>query len=260
MSSADNGVVDLSVVIPAFNEQARIADTLLRVKEYLQHRPYRAEILVVDDGSRDLTLEVVKTIDIYGEVMKEQESTRIVSEVVNRGKGAAVRRGLELARGRWVLFSDADLSTPIEEVEKLIPVLEAGADVVIASRRLADSEVEPQPLHRRLMGGVFAMLVRLLAVPGIRDSQCGFKAYRRERARELARRQRMNGFSFDVEHLFLAHRLGWRIVEVPVRWIDAPGTKVHPIRDSWRMFCDLVRIRRLHRGVKAAERAREARP
>lgn len=247
MDSDGQPDVDLSVVIPAYNEEARIADTLLAVKAYLQRQPYRSEVVVVDDGSRDLTLEVVKTVDIYGELMHEQQTSRITTDVTNRGKGAAVRRGFELARGRIVLFSDADLSTPIEEVEKLLPKLEEGADIAIASRRMAASEVEPQPPHRRLMGWVFSTLVRLLAVPGVRDSQCGFKAYRGECARELARRQRMVGFSFDVEHLYLARRLGWRIAEVPVRWIDAPGTKVRPIRDSWRMLRDLVRIRRFHR-------------
>ncbi len=237
----------LSVVIPAYNEQARIADTLFRVKDFLQEWPHRSEVLVVDDGSRDLTLEVVKTIDIYGETMKEQSSTRIISDGTNRGKGAAVRRGFELARGQYVLFSDADLSTPIEEVEKLLAALASGADIAIGSRRLPASEVDPQPPHRRLMGWVFSTLVRTLAVPGVRDSQCGFKCYRGEAARRLAELQRMPGFSFDVEHLFLARRFGWKIAEVGVRWKDAPGTKVKPVRDSWRMLRDLFRIRQLHR-------------
>ncbi len=239
----------LSVVIPAYNEEARIADTLVRVKDFLQHWHAAGEVIVVDDGSRDLTLEVVKTIDILGQVMKEQETSRIVTDGRNRGKGEAVRRGLELARGEHVLFSDADLSTPIEEVEKLLAALDAGADIAIGSRRLPTSDVEPQPFHRRLMGGVFATLVRTLAVPGIRDSQCGFKCYRREVAHRLASLQRMPGFSFDVEHLYLARRLGYRVAEIGVRWVDAPGTKVKPIRDSWRMLRDLFRIRRLHRGL-----------
>jgi dolichyl-phosphate beta-glucosyltransferase len=240
--------IDLSIVIPAFNEQARIAETLIRIKEYLQTQDLRSELIVVDDGSKDLTLEVIKTIDIYGEVMHEQETSRITTDVTNRGKGEAVRRGFELSKGRFVLFSDADLSTPIEEVEKMLPLLEQGADIVIGSRRMPDSDVEPQPFHRQIMGWVFAGLVRTLAVPDIHDSQCGFKLYRGECARQLAVEQRMTGFSFDVEHLYLAHRSGWRIVEVPVRWVDAPGTKVKPIRDAWRMFRDLVRIRRLHAG------------
>ena len=241
--------IDLSVVIPAYNEQARIADTLIEVKDYLQQQPFRSEVIFVDDGSRDLTLEVVKTIDIYGSEMKEQETSRITTDVTNRGKGAAVQRGFELARGRWVLFTDADLSTPISEVQKLLAELDKGADIAIGSRRMPDSDVEPQPLHRRLMGWVFGSLVRVLAVPDVRDSQCGFKCYTRRSARQLAGLQRMTGFSFDVEHLFLAGRLGMSVVEVPVRWVDAPGTKVRAVRDSWRMFRDLLRIRRLHRGV-----------
>ena len=247
--------VDLSVVIPAYNEESLIADTLLKVKDYLQQQPLRSEVVVVDDGSRDLTLEVVKTIDIYGQEMKEQQTSRIASDTTNRGKGAAVRRGFELAKGRFVLFTDADLSTPIEEVEKLLRELERGADIAIGSRRMAGSQVDPQPLHRRVMGRVFAALVRVLAVKGVHDSQCGFKCYRRECAQALASLQRMNGFSFDVEHLYLARRLGLTIVEVPVRWADAPGTKVKPVRDTWRMLRDLVRIRLLHRADPAAHLA-----
>jgi dolichyl-phosphate beta-glucosyltransferase len=239
----------LTVVIPAYNEQARIADTLLRVKDYLQTRPFRSEVVVVDDGSKDLTLEVVKTIDIFGEVMKEQEISQISTDVTNRGKGEAVRRGFERARGVYVLFSDADLSTPIEEVEKLMAAVEAGADIAIGSRRLPTSIVDPQPFHRRVMGAVFGFLVRTLAVPGVADSQCGFKLYRRDVAKKLASLQRMPGFSFDVEHLYLARRLGWSITEVGVRWVDAAGSKVRPIRDSWRMLRDLFRIRRAHRGL-----------
>lgn len=244
-----NTEIDLSVIIPAYNEQARIADTLLAVKDYLHQQPIRSEVIVVDDGSRDLTLEVVKTIDIYGSEMKEQETSRITTDFTNRGKGAAVRRGLELARGRWVLFTDADLSTPISELEKLMAKIAEGADIVIGSRRMRDSDVEPQPIHRRVMGWFFAFLVRTLAVPGIHDSQCGFKCYTRRSARQLAGLQQMNGFSFDVEHLFLARCLGLAVVEVPVRWVDAPGTKVRAIRDSWRMLRDLLRIRLLHRSV-----------
>lgn len=250
LSDAAFAEPELSVVIPAYNEQARIADTLIRVKDFLQEWGRPSELILVDDGSRDLTLEVVKTIDIYGALMKEQETTRIATDVSNHGKGEAVRRGLALARGRFILFSDADLSTPIEEVEKLLAALAGGADIAIGSRRLATSEVEPQPIHRRLMGGVFSTLVRLLAVPGVRDSQCGFKCYRRSVARRIAELQKLPGFSFDVEHLYLARRLGWKVAEVGVRWVDAPGTKVKPVRDSYRMFRDLLLIRRLHRGLR----------
>lgn len=248
----NRGNVELSVIIPAYNEQARIADTLIRVKEYLQDQDFASEVVVVDDGSKDLTLEVVKTIDICGKELAEQESSRITTDVTNHGKGAAVRRGFELARGRYILFTDADLSTPIEEVEKMWPEFDAGADIVIGSRRLADSDVEPQPVHRQVMGWVFSSLVRCLAVSGIKDSQCGFKCYSRRCARELASLQQMTGFSFDVEHLYLARRLGRKIVEVPVRWVDAPGSTVSPVKDSWRMLRDLLHIRRLHRGMSVS--------
>lgn len=237
----------LSVVIPTFNEQARIADTLVRVKEFLQESGWPAEVLVVDDGSNDATLEVVRAVDRGAGAAQPPTILLATPGPANHGKGRAVQIGLTSARGRFVVFTDADLSTPIEEVSKLLRALEDGADLAIGSRRLPTSEIEPQPSARRLMGWIFSWLVRVLAVPGVRDSQCGFKGYRRHAAQRLSELQRIPGFSFDVEHLYLARRLGYRVAEVGVRWADSPGTKIKPWRDSWRMLRDLFRIRSLHR-------------
>ncbi len=239
----------LSVVIPTFNEQARIADTLVRVKEFLRESGWPAEVLVVDDGSSDATLEVVEAVDRGSGTAQPPTILLATPGSANHGKGHAVQIGLASAQGRFVVFTDADLSTPIEEVSKLLRALEAGADLAIGSRRLPTSDIQPQPSARRLMGWIFAWLVRLLAVPGVRDSQCGFKGYRRQAAQRLAELQRIPGFSFDVEHLYLARRLGYRVAEVGVRWADSPGTKIKPWRDSWRMLRDLFRIRSLHRHV-----------
>ena len=151
----------LSVVIPAYNEQERIADTLYRVKDYLSEQDYKSEIIIVDDGSGDWTTEVVKTIDIYGEEMKDQKVSAIMENVKNVGKGFSVARGIIKAQGTYILFSDADLSTPIEEIEKFLPVLEDGCDVVIGSRRLKESEVEKKPCYGDLMSATFNAVVSL---------------------------------------------------------------------------------------------------
>lgn len=246
----------LSVVIPAYNEQERIADSLYQVKEYLRAQPYRSELIVVDDGSSDLTTEVVKTIDIYGQEIHEQAPSEIVENVKNVGKGFSIARGLLKARGQIVLFTDADLSTPIEELEKLLPHFARGAAMVIGSRNTADAIVERKPFYRRIMSGALHLLARLLAVPGIRDTQCGFKAYRRETAHRVALLQQIYGFAFDLEHLYIARRLGLRIDEVGVRWAHCEGSKVHPLRDSYRMLRDMLKIRFIHRKLRPLATAR----
>lgn len=243
----------LSVVIPAYNEQERIADSLYRVKQYLRSQPYRSEIIVVDDGSADLTTEVVKTIDIYGQEIHEQQPGELLENIKNVGKGFSIARGLLKARGQIVLFTDADLSTPIEEVEKLLPHFAAGHAVVIGSRKAPDAIVEKKPLLRRIMSKTLNLLVQALTVPGIQDTQCGFKAYKRETAHRLAILQKVYGFAFDMEHLYIARRLGLPIKEVGVRWTHCEGSKVHPIRDSYRMFRDMLKIRFYHRKLKPAK-------
>lgn len=239
----------LSIIIPAYNEQSRIADSLYRIKDYLAKQPYRSEIIVVDDGSCDLTTEVVKFIDLYGEEVKAQSAGHLMENIKNVGKGFSIARGMIKASGDIILFSDADLSTPIEELEKFLPWFEQGYDVVIGSRKMADSEVEKKPWYRDLMSIIFNLAVKALSVKGINDTQCGFKAYRREAAQQIALLQRIYGFGFDVEHLYIAHKRGFKIKEVAVKWHYMDGSKVDPLRDSMRMFTDLLKIRWLHRAT-----------
>jgi len=239
----------LSVVIPAYNEEERIADSLYTVKDYLAEQDYRSEIIVVDDGSSDWTTEVVRTIDIYGKEIKEQDVGTIMENVKNVGKGFSVARGMLKANGKFILFSDADLSTPIEEVEKFFEFLEGDYDVVIGSRRLKESEVEKKPFYRNIMTLVFNSVVGLFAIRGIKDTQCGFKAFRREPGQRIAMLQKLYGFSFDVEQLYIAKKLGYKIKEVPVKWTHAEGSKVNPVKDAFRMLTDVMKIRLLHLGT-----------
>ncbi len=222
----------LSVVIPAYNEEVRLVPTLARIKEYLAGQSYSSEILVVDNGSRDRTSEVAREAGV--EVIEEPQ----------RGKGAAVRTGMLAARGEHILFSDADLSTPIAEVEGLMAELQGGCDVAIASRGLPESKLPVrQPWYRELVGRAGNVLVRLVAVRGIADTQCGFKLFPRAIARRLFGAQLMTGIAFDMEILFLAQRSGMKIAEVPVTWIDSPETRISRVRDSLDAIKDLVRIR-----------------
>ena len=231
------GAPFLSVVIPAYDEEARLPATLERVQAYLAAQDFSSELLVVDDGSQDRTAEVA-------EGSFETPGCRLLRNPENVGKGASVRRGMLAARGDWRLFSDADLSTPIEELAKLLRAVEAGHDVAIGSRALRDSSVEiHQPFYRETMGKIFNLIVRVVALSGIKDTQCGFKLFSREAAEHVFRRQGLDGWCFDVEVLALARRRGFSIVEVPVRWLNSPATRVLVFRDSLRMLRDLFRIR-----------------
>jgi len=229
----------LSFVIPAYQEGGRIAATLEAALSYLAEQALAGEVVVVDDGSTDDTAAAV------AEYAESHPMVRLLRNEANRGKGYSVRRGMLEARGETVLFSDADGSTPFEETEKLLAALDGrGADVAIGSRELPGSDLaRPQPWHRRAMGGVFRNLVRLLVVGGFRDTQCGFKAFRRQAAQDVFRRQTLDGFAFDVEVLFIARRLGYRVVEVPVRWLDSVPSRVRMMSDPLRMLLDLARIR-----------------
>jgi dolichyl-phosphate beta-glucosyltransferase len=230
----------LSIIIPAYNEEARIGPTLERICGYLRARECPCEIVVVDDGSSDGTVAVVEAVRC-----QEQVAVRVLRNEVNRGKGYSVRRGALESRGRMVLFSDADLSTPIEELSRLLIPLESGeADIAIASRGLPDSDlVERQPLWREMMGRTFNKLVRLLAVSGFSDTQCGFKLFTRAAAEAVFPRQYVERWAFDVELLFIAHRLKLRVAEVPVRWVNSPASKVSPLGDASRMLVDVARLR-----------------
>jgi len=229
----------LSVVIPAHDEAERIGPTLERVLAYLGSRNYTFEVIVVDDVSRDGTAAAAE------EFRRRDGRLRLVQRTADPGKGAAVQAGMLAAAGRHVLFSDADLSTPIEECEKLLAAIEReGYDIAIGSRGLPQSDLRVrQPWYREMMGRTFNLMVRAVAVHGIKDTQCGFKLFRGEVVQDLFRRQTVMGFAFDVEILFLARKRGLRIREVPVTWINSPRSKVDPIRDSLRMMRDMVGIR-----------------
>jgi dolichyl-phosphate beta-glucosyltransferase len=230
----------LSIVIPAYNEERRLPGTLERIRAHVGGPGYDAEIIVVDDGSRDGTLKTVRKL------RDSMPFLRDVSYGANRGKGYAVRAGVAAATKDAILFSDADLSTPIEDLEKLWGWYGRGWDVVIASRALPGSLREKrQPLYRELMGDVFRWLVSLLVVRGFRDTQCGFKLFRASAARRIFERVRTDGFAFDVEVLMRARELGYRTAEVPVVWRDSPASRVRPVRDSARMLLDLLRMRGL---------------
>ncbi|MGE5506961.1 MAG: dolichyl-phosphate beta-glucosyltransferase [Chitinophagales bacterium] len=229
----------LSVVLPAYNEERRLPATLARVLEYLAASPYTHEVVLVDDGSRDSTPQFIAG------ACAAHASVRGIYLTPNQGKGAAVKAGMLAAQGEYLLFSDSDLSTPIEEVEPLLARLQSQkAGVAIGSRRLPESNlIIRQPFHRRVMGAGFNLLVQALALPGLHDTQCGFKLFTRAAARDIFPRLTIDRFGFDVEALYLARRFGHRIVEVPVTWRDAADSKVSPLRDSARMFGDLLRIR-----------------
>ena len=229
----------LSVVVPAYNEAGRLPPTLEAILAYLRDSGRSYELIVVDDGSRDRTVEVVEAIN------HEREEIRLVKHPLNLGKGAAVRTGVLASRGDIVLFTDADLSTPITDAELLIAAIEAGADVAIGSRAVDRGLVEVhQPIYRETMGRVFNLFVQAVLLPGLHDTQCGFKAFRGDVGRELFAAMTSRGFEFDPEVLYRARRKGLVIREIAVHWRNSPDTRVSALRDSARMFGSLFRIRR----------------
>ncbi len=225
----------LSLVIPAYNEERRIGDTLVKAEAYLATCGYGAEIVVVDDGSSDATAELIRC---------SFPGARLLSYGKNRGKGHAVKTGMLAARGDFRVFYDADGSTPIEELGKLWPHFEDGADIVIGSRSLPDSDVEiRQRFLREHMGRAFNHLLKCILHEPFVDTQCGFKGFTAAATETVFSRQRMEGFSFDSELLFIALLRGLRVDEVPVRWRNSPDSRVRIVGDSLRMFLDLFRIR-----------------
>jgi dolichyl-phosphate beta-glucosyltransferase len=237
----------LSVVIPAYDEGQRLREPLLEVGAWLAAQPWAAEIVVVDDGSRDDTAAVAREVGdrlaVPVEVLRYER---------NRGKGFALKVGFARARGERILFSDADLSTPIQEAPRLLERLDAGYDVAIGSRWLRGADVRVyQPWYRVMLGSVFTLLVRLL-LARVSDATCGFKAYRGPAGRELFARSRIPGWSFDAELLCIARRLDLRVAEVPVAWSDVRGSKVSLSRDVIGSLLGLLRIRsNLLRGLYA---------
>jgi len=237
----------LSIIIPAYNEEPRIGDSLQSILAYLKDSPWDYELIIVNDGSHD------RTVDVVGSFLDETVNITVLDNEMNRGKGYSVKRGVLAAKGRYVLFTDTDLSTPIQDVEKLIKALEEGFDVAIGSRALPASEVTVhQKWYRESGGRLFNLVVQMLTLPGIKDTQCGFKCFTREAAQRVFPRQNLQGWSFDVEILFIARRLGLSIKEVPVVWSNSFDSRVSFLKDGFRMVTDLIRIRLMHRKIKPA--------
>ena len=221
----------LSVVIPAYNEEQRIASTLGKVVGYLGTQPYSWEVVVVDDGSSDRTAEVAAAWAAEGEHVR-------LESVRHGGKGWAVKSGMLAARGKYRFMCDADLSMPIEHLEAFLERMDEGYDVVIGSRQAVGARRFDEPIARHIMGRIFNWSVRLLAVRGFDDTQCGFKCFRGEVAEELFRMQRTNGFAFDVEILYLAGQKGVKVLEMPIDWYHHSASKVRPLLDSFLMLRD----------------------
>ena len=230
--------LDLTIVVPAYNEEARVDASLAEIGRFLDGLKRRAEVLVVDDGSSDQTAERVTRF------CGSDSRIRLLRLPENRGKGAAVREGVLAAEGRLVLISDADLSTPLDELSKLEAALNDGYDIAIGSRGLATSDIRRrQPFYREAMGKTFNRIIRTLLLDGFEDTQCGFKLFPSSIARDLFRSQRLDGFAFDVEILLLARDRGLRVAEIPVQWSHAPHSKVSAVGDSSRMLVDVLRLR-----------------
>jgi glycosyltransferase involved in cell wall biosynthesis len=230
--------VRYSIVIPAYNESARIAASLERVLAYIDQRGWDAEVLVVNDGSRDNTAEIVH------DYLKKSPRLRLLENPGNRGKGYSVRNGMLHAGGDILLFSDADLSSPIEEVDKLFAAIANGADIAIGSRWLESHlQTQRQPLYRQLFGRVFNLLLRVILGLKFKDTQCGFKVFTRHAGQTIFPAQKIERWGFDPELLYLAKRFGFSVAEVPVAWAHREGTRINPLRDGIRMFGEMLKIR-----------------
>ena len=223
--------MDLSIVIPAYNEAERLPDTLNRIAEYLKHDQRSVEVLVIDDGSTDATVQAAEQAPLM---------VRIIRQPKNLGKGAAVRTGMTVASGEWRYLCDADLSTPIEDLEKLW-LRRQEADIILGSRRAAGAEVtKHQAWWKETLGQLGNILIQMLVAPGIKDTRCGFKLYNRN-TKKLFQLQRLNGFSYDDEIIFLARLHHLRVIEVPVRWVNDARSKVKST-DYVKTFIDLAKI------------------
>jgi len=226
----------LSIIIPAYNESERIIPTIGAVASYVSSLDYTWELIVVDDGSRDETATLVEELGLA--------NLHVIRSPQNEGKGGAVQRGMLAARGRYLLFADADNSTPVEEIGKLLEKLECSHfDVAIGSRAAAGAQEASRSLFRRILSGGLRSLVHYVFRFDVRDTQCGFKMYTRETGYRLHTAQTIKGFSFDLELLYLASKLGYKIAEVPVNWINSPGSKVDSRKEIRRFLRDLLKIK-----------------
>jgi dolichyl-phosphate beta-glucosyltransferase len=231
----------LSIVIPAFNEEKRLPAALSEIVAFVEARGFDTEVIIVDNASTDRTGKIAEDFaSRYQFVRHLYEATR--------GKGAAVRTGMLAGQGDYLLFCDADLAVPITEVKEFIPPRRDNYDIAIGSREIEGAVRHNEPFYRHLMGRVFNLIVRLLVLPGLHDTQCGFKCFRRDVARDLFSRNRIDGWSFDVEVLCVAREKGYRIVEIPVNWYYGESSKVNPVRDTWLMLKEVIEIKRNYKG------------
>lgn len=245
----------LSIVIPAYNEEQRLPNSLARLEAFAARQAFTIEIVFSDDGSTDGTRALLQSFAAGHSPATRSGgaavTVRVLGDSVNRGKGSAVRLGMLAASGEHVLFSDADLSTPLEETALLLEAVRQGADVAIGSRGLRSSRLlVREPWYRELLGRSGNLVIQLVAVPGIKDTQCGFKLFTRRAAQAVFSQSVMDGISFDVEILYLARRMGLRIAEVPISWSYDRQTRIKLLRDSYRMLRDLVLLRARHHGLR----------
>lgn len=232
----------ISFIIPAYNEETRVGDTVMSIISYAETNHYEIEVIVVNDGSADRTGEIVKDIS------EKRPNVFLLNNEKKEGKGYSVREGVRASRGGIIIFTDADGSVPITELPKFICAIEKGAKVAIASRAISGADIiKRQPLWRQSMGKIFNFFVQRLILKGIPDTQCGFKCFTRETALKLFDEQKINGFAFDAEILYLAKLYGYPVVQIPVKWINSPKSSVRPLSDSIVMFKDLFIIKKLHK-------------
>ena len=227
----------LSIIIPAYNEEKRLPSTLEQVFHFLGKQSFRSDVIVVENGSTD------KTFDIAQKFADQHENLRVIHNE-ERGKGGAVQRGVLEARGEYVFICDADLSMPVGEISKFLPPALTDFDIAIGSREAPGAVRYNEPYYRHLTGRVFNMLIRFMVLPDLQDTQCGFKCLRARVARDIFPFQTLTGWAFDVELLYIARQHGYRILEIPIDWYFNADSKVRVLRDSWRMFIDLLVIRR----------------
>lgn len=227
----------LSVIIPAYNEAKRLSVTLTKALEFLGNQSYSHELIIVENGSQDSTLEVARGFS------QQHSQVRVLHES-RRGKGNAVRAGMLIAQGEYRFMADADFSMPIEEISQFLPPALVDFDVAIASREAKGSIRYQEPAYRHLGGRLINTIIRMLALPGLHDTQCGFKCFRAQVAEDLFRNQTMTGWSFDIELLYIARLRKYRVVEVPINWYYSSESKVNAVQDALRMVADILQIRR----------------
>jgi dolichyl-phosphate beta-glucosyltransferase len=225
----------LSIIIPAYNEERRLPKSLDQIIAFIHEQPEPMEVLIVENGSSDRTTEIAEAYAAKHPFIHVMHS--------DKGKGAAVRAGMLAGQGRYLFICDSDLSMPISEVRKFLPPALDGYDVAIASREGPGAHRYNEPAYRHFMGRVFNLIVRVMAIPGFQDTQCGFKSFRNAVGKEVFADLTMSGWAFDVEALFIALRRGYRVVAVPIEWYADTDSRVDPLHDTWRMVRDVMRIR-----------------